>query len=97
FPTDLPRPAFAGYAGANAFSAIDAQQAGRLSACAREQGISLFILLMAAWKVLLWRYSRQEDICVGMPVANRTHAQFEPLIGYFSNTLVLRSQLDGSM
>src|SRR6476660_453200 len=60
-----------------------------------EEGATLFMTLMAAFNVLLSRYSNQEDISVGFPVANRRHADTEDLIGAFVNTLVLRTDLSG--
>lgn len=61
----------------------------------RPEGATLFMVLLAAFKVLLHRYSGQKDLIVGSPVANRNHAGIEDLIGFFANTLVLRSDLSG--
>jgi len=66
-----------------------------LTSLARKEGVTLFMLLLSAFKVLLYRYSGQTDICLGTPVANRTRKETEPLIGFFVNTLVLRSHLSG--
>ena len=60
-----------------------------------EEGVTLFMFLLSAFKVLLSRYSGQEDICVGTPIANRTQAELEEMIGFFVNTLALRSDLSG--
>jgi hypothetical protein len=65
---------------------------GRLS---RREGATLFMTLLATFKVLLFRYSGQEDIAVGTPIANRNRAEVEDLIGFFVNTLVLRTDLSG--
>jgi non-ribosomal peptide synthetase component F len=62
---------------------------------AGEKGVTLFMVLAAGFKVLLARYSRQEDICIGTPVANRHRQDLEGLIGLFVNTLVLRTKLSG--
>ena len=62
----------------------------------RREGKTLFMTLLAAFQVLLYRYSGQEDIIVGSPIANRTRKELEPLIGFFVNTLVLRSDLSGN-
>jgi amino acid adenylation domain-containing protein/non-ribosomal peptide synthase protein (TIGR01720 family) len=64
---------------------------------ARAQGTTLFALLMTAWHVLLHRYSGQSDIRVGMPVANRQHADSQHIVGFFVNTQVIRSQLSGEL
>ncbi len=62
----------------------------------RREGATLFMTLLAAFQVLLYRYSGQEDIAVGTPIAGRGHAELEGLIGFFANTLVLRSDLSGN-
>src|SRR5438876_6669617 len=61
----------------------------------RDEGVTMFMLLLAAYKVLLMRYTGQSDVWVGTPVANRTRVETEPLIGFFVNTLVLRTDLSG--
>ena len=62
----------------------------------RQQSATPFMTLLAAFKCLLYRYSGQEDVIVGTPIANRTHEQIENLIGFFANTLALRTDLSGS-
>lgn len=66
-----------------------------LNNISREQGATLFMVLLAAFNVLLSKYSGQTDIAVGTPVANRRHKDLEPLIGFFVNTVVLRTDLSG--
>src|SRR4030088_1433281 len=61
----------------------------------QQQGATLYMTLLTAFKVLLYRYSGQEDICVGTPVAGRNQQELEELIGFFINTLALRSQVSG--
>jgi amino acid adenylation domain-containing protein len=68
----------------------------KLKDLALEENGTLFMVLLAAFDLLLWRYSGQKDILVGSPIANRNRAETEPLVGFFVNTLVLRTQLDGS-
>lgn len=68
----------------------------RISALCRQEGATLFMLLLAAFKVLLYRYTGQADLAVGTPIAGRNRASLEGLIGFFLNTLVLRSSLEGS-
>jgi amino acid adenylation domain-containing protein len=94
-PTDRPRPAQPSHAGARLEFAIDAGLRSGLKALAQRQGTTLFVVLLAAFKTLLYRYSGQGDIRVGGLIANRNRAEVEGLIGFFVNTQVLRSQLDG--
>lgn len=94
--TDFARPAMKGQQGANVNSRFSAELSQRLQAFAKQQGVTLFSVLMAGFKLLLQRYSQVEDICVGTPVANRNRLELEPLIGFFVNTLALRSQVSAS-
>ncbi|HET8889403.1 MAG TPA: amino acid adenylation domain-containing protein, partial [Candidatus Angelobacter sp.] len=93
--TDLPRPSVQSFAGATHEFAVDAQLMGQLKMLAEQQGCTLFMVLLAVWKVLLYRYTGQNDICVGSPIANRQYAETESLIGMFVNTLALRTQVEG--
>jgi non-ribosomal peptide synthetase component F len=68
----------------------------KLRTLARREGVTLYMTLLAAFQVLLHRYSGQSDIVVGSPIANRTHIEIEKLIGFFVNTLVLRGDLSGN-
>ncbi|HET8774523.1 MAG TPA: amino acid adenylation domain-containing protein, partial [Thermoanaerobaculia bacterium] len=94
-PADYPRPRVRSFAGATRAFALDAQLTAGLQRIADEQGGTLYMVLLAAFKVLLHRYTGQHDICVGSPIANRNHGETEGLIGMFANTLALRSQVDG--
>jgi amino acid adenylation domain-containing protein/non-ribosomal peptide synthase protein (TIGR01720 family) len=94
-PTDRPRPAVQRHRAARQTFAVPADVAARLQALSNEEGATLFMTLLAAFQVLLSRYSGQEDVSVGTPVANRGRAEFERLIGFFANTLVLRTDLSG--
>ncbi|UOY09328.1 amino acid adenylation domain-containing protein [Muricauda sp. SCSIO 64092] len=93
-PTDYPRPAIQSTAGASIFFDLDRDLTNRLSALAQSEKTTLFMVLLAAFKVLLYRYTGQEDICIGTPVANRTQQELEALIGFFVNTLALRSSIE---
>ncbi|RYZ36976.1 MAG: non-ribosomal peptide synthetase, partial [Myxococcaceae bacterium] len=94
-PTDHPRPAVRGNAGAtHSFQWPRALEQG-LRALAQREGASLYMVLLAGWQVLLSRYSGQQDVSVGSPIAGRTRAEVEGLIGFFVNTLVLRADLSG--
>ncbi|OXB13084.1 condensation domain-containing protein, partial [Flavobacterium tructae] len=94
-PTDYPRPSVPSNAGAAVSLALDQKLSASLNAICKEEGVTLFMLLLSAFKILLSRYSGQEDICVGTPIANRTQAELEGMIGFFVNTLALRSDLSG--
>ncbi|XWK88449.1 MAG: amino acid adenylation domain-containing protein [Phormidium sp.] len=92
-PTDYPRPAQQSYQGGREEYSLSSELTEKLKVISQQQGVSLFMTLLAAFNILLSRYSRQEDLCVGSAIANRTHSYTEGLIGFFVNTLVLRSQI----
>ncbi len=94
-PTDHPRPAISAGQGGLVDVQLSQSLSKELKQLCLEQEVSLFMLLLSAWQVLLSRYSGQEDIVVGAPIANRTHGETEGLIGFFINTLALRSDLSG--
>jgi amino acid adenylation domain-containing protein len=94
-PTDRPRPAVQGREGAAHRFRIPRPLHERLSALARAEGATPFMALAAAWAALLHRWSGQDDVVVGTPLAGRTHPQTEPLIGFFVQTLPLRMGLAG--
>nr|QEO74619.1 AMP-dependent synthetase and ligase [uncultured bacterium] len=94
-PTDAPRPRLQTYHGATERFALPPEVVAELRRLARGEGVTLFMLLLAAFDVLLSRYTSQEDIAVGTPIANRTRPETEPLIGFFANTLALRTDLSG--
>ena len=95
-PTDRPRPLVANHHGANLTFGLPAPLTAALKALGRHDGTTLFMKLVAAFQVLLYRYSGQEDIAVGMLIAGRKRAELDGLIGVFANTLVLRSDLSGN-
>ncbi len=94
-PTDLPRPQVRTFEGRTLGFLLSSDQAEQLRAFAREKGITLFITLLAALKVLLYRYTGQEDIIIGSPVAGRSHADLDDQVGFYVNTLALRDQVKG--
>ena len=94
--TDHSRPAVATHRGALHAFAISRSVSEGLKELARREGATPFMLLMAGFSALLHRYTGQDDIVVGAPIANRNHAQTEPLIGFFVNTLVFRTNLSGN-
>jgi amino acid adenylation domain-containing protein len=96
-PTDRPRPAAMSYRGATVFHTFSPELAQALRDLARREQATLFQVLLAGFYALLHRYSGQEDIAVGTSIANRSHPALEPLIGFLTNTLVLRTGLDGAL
>jgi len=95
-PTDRPRPAVQSTQGARLTMVLPRELAGRLRGIAQDAQATLFMTLLAAFGVLLKRYSGQEDILVGTPVAGRQRRELGGLIGFFVNTLVLRADLSGT-
>ncbi|MGF6141068.1 amino acid adenylation domain-containing protein [Pseudomonas laurylsulfatiphila] len=94
-PQDYSRPAMPSYRGTRYEFAVEAQLAEQLRSTAQKHNITLFMLLLGAFNALLHRYTGQTDIRVGVPIANRNRGEIEGLIGFFVNTQVLRTQLDG--
>jgi amino acid adenylation domain-containing protein len=94
--TDFPRPAVLSSQGTTEKLVIPRALADRLIELSRREGATLFMTLLAAYQTLLYRYTRQEDIVVGSPIANRNRAEIEDLIGFFVNTLVMRTDLSGN-
>ena len=92
-PTDYPRSAQQSYRGQRYIYALSPELTAAVNAFSQQQGVSLYMTLLATLSILLSRYSRQEDLCIGSPIANRTHSQTEGLIGFFVNTLVMRQQI----
>lgn len=92
-PLDTPRPPLQSYQGAHYFSSLPPDLAKTLNGLSRELNVSLFMTLLTGFYILLFRYSRMDDVCVGTPIANRTHSSTDDLIGFFVNTLVLRGRL----
>ncbi|HWQ32046.1 MAG TPA: amino acid adenylation domain-containing protein [Blastocatellia bacterium] len=94
-PTDRPRPPVQTYRGASLPFALTAELSQQLKELSRKEGVTMFMTLLAAFQVLLARYSGQDDISVGTPIAGRNRQETESLIGLFVNTLVLRTDLSG--
>lgn len=94
-PLDSPRPAIQSHRGARRNFRLPKALSAGLAAIANEFDASMFMACVAAFKVLLHRYSGEEDICIGCPVADRSLAALEPLVGLFLNTVVLRTSLSG--
>ncbi|MEO6230169.1 MAG: non-ribosomal peptide synthase/polyketide synthase [Ferruginibacter sp.] len=94
-PTDKTRPSIQTNNGETTVFLVNAELTSQLKILSSKEHTTMFMTLLAAFKVLLVRYSGQEDICVGSPIANRSQQEVEPLIGFFVNTLALRSNLQG--
>ena len=94
-PTDHMRPAMPTLAGASQEVLIPADLTGKLRELCRAQGVTLFMTVLAAWQIVLGRWAGQEDVSVGTDVANRRRPELEGLIGFFTNQLVLRTDLSG--
>ncbi len=94
-PTDRPRSAAGSRRGGRQPMELASNLVQGLTEFARREGATLFMALLAAFEVLLARHAGQDDVVIGTPVANRTRAEFEPLIGLFVNTLAVRGDLSG--
>jgi amino acid adenylation domain-containing protein len=92
-PADRPRPPLQSFKGSNVFFSISAAQAEELKALGEREGCTFFMTVLAAFQVLLHRYSGAEDMVIGTPVSTRTHGDLEGLIGLFLNMVALRCDL----
>lgn len=95
FPTDRPRPALQSFRGSRIPIELSESVTAALNELSRQEGVTLFVTLMAAFKTLLYRYTGQEDIIVGFPIADRNWGEASGCIGFFVNTLVARTDLSG--
>src|SRR5215813_9358417 len=96
-PIDRPRPAVQSFRGAQLKFALSEELSQSLKALSKNEGVTLFMTLLTAFKTLLMRYTRRKDIVVGTPIAGRDQMETEDLIGLFVNTLVLRTRLAGEL
>jgi amino acid adenylation domain-containing protein len=94
--TDRPRHTPPTHQGALHFFRLESSLTSQLKLLSRQEGATLFMTLLAIFQLLLSRYSGQEDILVGSPIANRNHTEIETLIGFFVNTVVLRTTMEGN-
>ncbi|AFY82809.1 non-ribosomal peptide synthetase [Oscillatoria acuminata] len=92
-PGDRPRSPVQTFPGASHSFRLPKALSDSLQALSQQQGVTLYMTLLAAFNILLGRYSGQGDILIGSPIANRTSQELEPLIGFFVNTLVLRTDV----
>lgn len=91
-PVDKQRPAIQTYNGARFVSSVPVELAKQLQTLAGKKGATLYMVLLAAFNILLYRYTGQTDMMIGSPVANRNRRETEGLIGFFTNNLVLRTK-----
>jgi amino acid adenylation domain-containing protein len=94
-PTDRPRPITKTINGGHLSARFSGELSDRLNQLSRRENSTLFITMLSLFKTLLYQYSGQDDIAVGVPIAGRNRVEIEPLIGFFVNTLVLRTDLSG--
>lgn len=94
-PIDRPRPSVLSYRGADEILPFENSLIESLRELGQRHGVTLFMVLLSAFKVLLMRYTGQRDICVGTPIAGRNWTEIEGLIGFFVNTLVMRTEVRG--
>ncbi len=95
-PLDFPRPSIQSMKGDSIEFELDTSLTDALNQCCKYQNATLFTFLLSAFKILLSRYCNQSDICVGSPVANRSQKELERMIGFFANTIALRSDLSNN-
>jgi amino acid adenylation domain-containing protein len=95
-PSDAPRPAIQTFNGACHSVILPRSLSDALSELSRRESVTLFMTLLAAFQTMLYRYTNQEDIVVGTPIANRTRRELEGLVGFFVNTVVLRTDCSGN-
>jgi non-ribosomal peptide synthetase component F len=94
-PRDNPRPTKQSYRGDSHFFHLNSSLTGALQNLSQKSGVSLFMTLLTAFAILLFRYTSSEDMVIGTAIANRNRPELEPLIGFFANTLALRMDLKG--
>lgn len=96
-PTDRPRPPVQTFSGSKQVQVLSKNLTEELKALSQRSGVTFFMTLLAAFQTLLYRYSGQEDIIVGSPIAGRNQVETEGLIGFFVNTLVLHTELSNNL
>lgn len=96
-PSDKQRPAVLKHNGAKFTSVIPGELVGKLQLLAKKSNATLFMVLLAAFKTLIYRYTGQSDLIVGSPIANRNRSELEGLIGFFTNNIVLRTNINHNL
>jgi len=95
--TDRPRPSTQSFSGSHEPWVLSATLTEKLKALSEREGMTLFMTLLAGFQTLLFRYTNHHDIVVGSPIANRNHEEIEGLIGFFANSLTLRTEVSGDL
>ncbi len=95
-PTDRPRPIIQTYRGASHDFTIDTEASSRLKALAKSHGATLYMVLLSVFQIVLSYHTGQEDLLVGSPMVGRSRAEFEGIVGLFTNPVVLRANLSGN-
>ncbi|HEY9837254.1 MAG TPA: condensation domain-containing protein, partial [Vampirovibrionales bacterium] len=95
-PGDSPKPATPSYQGGSQLFELSQPLTAALKVFCQQEGVTLFMMLLAGFQLLLYRYSQQDEITVGSPIANRNRSEIEGLIGFFVNSLVLRTDMSGN-
>jgi hypothetical protein len=90
-PLDFPRPAMQTFNGASHTFKLSKELSEKIKTLAKEQGVTLFMLLLSAYQVLLYRYTSQDDILVSSPTAGRSQKRFSNVSGYFVNPVIMRA------
>ena len=96
-PTDRPRPAIPTYQGASYDFTMDADLSAALKALAKAHGATLYVILLAAFQMVLSYHTGQDDLLVGTPMLGRSRAEFEGIVGLFTNPVVLRTDISGNL
>src|SRR5437660_330780 len=96
-PTDRPRPPIQQFRGTQFFFTLPPSLSVGIKRSSQQKGLTPFMTLLAAYQILLFRYTGQQDIVVGVPIANRNRSEIESLIGFFVNTLIMRTRLSGDL
>jgi amino acid adenylation domain-containing protein len=96
-PTDFPRPSVQSNRGAMYQLTLPRDFTARLNAFCKQEEVTLYQAMLAAFNVLIYKYTGQQDVCIGSPIANRTQSELENLIGFFVNALAIRNQVNSSL
>jgi acyl carrier protein len=96
-PTDRPRPSYQTFRGGRAPVAVPPDLVAPLEALARSESATLYMIVLAAWEIVLGRYARQRDFGVGVPTSGRGRPELQRVVGFFVNTIVLRANLTGDL
>ncbi|UII31895.1 amino acid adenylation domain-containing protein [Fulvivirga ulvae] len=96
-PTDMPRPTVQSTRGDTQYFYLDKELSEQLKRVSLEQGATLFMTMLSVFKVMMHKYTRETDLAIGVAIANRTRKEVEPLIGFFVNAIVIRTQLEKTL